>query len=126
MAGHGLPGTLYPNGEIVMGALKVQDGSGITMDYTPGSAVTAGDVVATSNIVGVANRDIAANELGVLDLDGIYDFTKVNTAETMAIGNVIYWTTGATKASTPSGIIIGKCVKASSATDTTVRVYLSQ
>ena len=52
----------------------VQEGSAI--DYTPGSAVTAGDVVVQSDLVGIAKLDIAANALGALAVAGVFDVAK--------------------------------------------------
>ena len=46
---------------------------GVFADYTPGAAVTAGDIVDGVGIgVGVADNDIAANELGALRVAGVY------------------------------------------------------
>ncbi len=46
---------------------------GVFADYTPGAAVTAGDIVDGVGIgVGIADNDIAANELGALRVAGVY------------------------------------------------------
>ena len=45
-------------------ATFVQDGCAI--DYTPGAAIAAGDVVVQGDLVGVAKRPIAANDLPAL------------------------------------------------------------
>lgn len=46
---------------------------GVFADYTPGAAVTAGDIVNGVGIgVGVADNDIAANELGAVRVAGVY------------------------------------------------------
>jgi len=46
---------------------------GVFADYTPGVAVTAGDIVNGVGIgVGVADNDIAANELGAVRVAGVY------------------------------------------------------
>ena len=46
---------------------------GVFADYTPGAAVTAGDIVDGVGIgVGVADNDIAANELGAARVAGVY------------------------------------------------------
>ena len=45
---------------------------GVFADYTPGAAVTAGDIVNGVGIgVGVADNDIAANELGAVRVAGV-------------------------------------------------------
>jgi len=53
------------------------DGS---IDYTPASAVTAGDVVVLNGIVGIAVNDIAANELGALTTEGRFKLPKTTAA----------------------------------------------
>jgi len=46
---------------------------GVFADHTPGAAVTAGDIVNGVGIgVGIADNDIAANELGALRVAGVY------------------------------------------------------
>ena len=50
-----------------MGAKYIQEGKNV--DYTPGSAVTAGDVVVQGDLVGVAKLDIAANRQGALAVE---------------------------------------------------------
>jgi len=40
-----------------------------SIDYTPGSEVTAGDVVVQNELIGVAVADIAASEKGSLQID---------------------------------------------------------
>lgn len=48
----------------------VREKSGLRVDYTPGGAVDAGDVVVLSNMVGIAELDIAASALGALSIVG--------------------------------------------------------
>ena len=52
--------------------------TGDSIDYTPGSAVTAGDVVVQEELVGVAKLDIVANVLGALAVVGytLYEFVR--------------------------------------------------
>ena len=50
------------------------------IDYTPGSAVTGGDVVVLNGIVGVAVTDIAANVKGSLAVDGQFKLPKTTAA----------------------------------------------
>lgn len=59
------------------------------IDYTPGSAVTAGDVIVLGSIVAVAIDDIAANQKGSLQIDGIFKVPKITGAIT--VGSKIYW-----------------------------------
>lgn len=50
------------------------------IDYTPGSAVTGGNVVVLNGIVGIAVTDIAANELGSLAIEGLFKVPKTTAA----------------------------------------------
>jgi len=60
-----------------------------TVEYTPGSAVTGGDVVVLSGIVGVATRDIAASALGSLSTEGLKYVPKTTAAWT--VGLPVFW-----------------------------------
>ena len=105
----------------------VQDGDSV--DYTPGSAVTAGDVIVQSELVGVAKKDIAANALGALAVAGVFDFTKgVASTDAIAAGTKLYWdeTNEVATATASTHKLIGKAVAAATATATTVRVRLNQ
>lgn len=62
---------------------------GKSIDYTPGSAVTGGDVVAVGNILGIAVNDIAANALGSLSVTGLKYVPKTTAAWT--VGLPVYW-----------------------------------
>ena len=106
-------------------ATFVQDGCAI--DYTPGSAVAAGDVVVQVDLVGVVKRPLAANELGALALTGVFDFSKAtNVAYT--VGTILYWddTNNLVTTTATGNKQIGKVVRAAATTDPTVRVRLSQ
>jgi predicted RecA/RadA family phage recombinase len=100
-------------------------GSVETMDYTPGSAVTAGDVVAFGNGVAIAHSDIEADRLGALAIGGgTYDFAKSGSSgPVFAVGDGVFWNDSSEVAETSGGLYIGKCVQAAGASDTTVRVH---
>ena len=107
----------------------VHDGNSI--DYTPGSAVTAGDVVVQGELVGVAKVDIAANALGALAVTGVFDFPKATGAgSAITAGANCYWDVAEAVAKTDSETgankLIGKCVKAAVDADATVRIRLMQ
>ena len=95
------------------------------LDYTPGSAVAAGDVVVIGSLVAVAPRPIAANTLGTLSIEGVYSLPCASGA-TGAQGSAINWyaTSGVAHAST--GVAAGKLAKARVAADTTVHVILNK
>jgi predicted RecA/RadA family phage recombinase len=111
--------------------------AGDSIDYTPGSAVAAGDVVVQGELVGIAPRAIAANELGALTVEGVIDVVKINSQITA--GAKVYWDadgnphngtagSGAATTSTDTGTnkLIGKAIATAAAGDETVRVKLSQ
>ena len=108
-------------------ATFIHDGNSI--DYTPGSAVTAGAVVVQGELVGVAKVDIPASTLGALAVAGVFDFPKATGAGTaIAAGENCYWNAAAQQATTTAtgNKLIGKCVKAAADVDATVRIRMSQ
>ncbi|MFO0892433.1 MAG: DUF2190 family protein [Isosphaeraceae bacterium] len=102
---------------------------GNAIDYTPGSALAAGDIVDMGDCIGIAVGAIAANALGSLDVGvevSVYDITKY-TGEAINLFDDVYYDAGtntATKTSGYSEARIGKCVKAALAGDATVRVMV--
>jgi len=63
-----------------------------SVDYTPGSAVSAGDVVVQSGLVGVAENDIAASAKGSLQIDAVIKAPKTTgTSTAIAAGDRVYW-----------------------------------
>ncbi len=107
----------------------VHDGKSI--DYTPGTDVTAGDVVVQEDLVGVAKLDIAADALGALAVAGVFDFPKATGGgSAIAAGALVYWDVADSeaKADDESGAnkLIGKIVAAAGDDDATVRVRLDQ
>ncbi|MBW7905283.1 MAG: DUF2190 family protein [Phycisphaerae bacterium] len=110
-----------------MPAFFVHDGASI--DHTPGSAVSAGDVVVQGELVGVAKLDIAANKLGALAVSGVFDFPKTAGGGTaIAMGANVYWdNTNKVATTTATGNkLIGKVVRAAVDADTSVRVRMLQ
>ena len=109
-------------------ATFVHDGRAI--DYTPGSAVAAGDVVIQADLIGVAKLDITASALGALAVTGVFDLPKASGDGGIAAGAEVYWDEAeqVAKTDTEAGANkkLGKTVAAAADTDTTVRVRLSQ
>ena len=110
-------------------AIYVQDGDAI--DYTPSSAVVAGQVVVQNDIVGVAVRPIAANELGALAVEGVFDVVKATGA--VNAGAKVYWDadgnpvggvagTGAATTTDSGNTYMGRAAIAAASGDATVRV----
>ena len=76
-------------------------GKPLMVDYTPGSAVSAGDVVVIGAIPYVAHTDIPANTLGAVAAHGgVYDLTA---AGNYAPGAKVYWNDSANKITTATG-----------------------
>lgn len=112
-------------------ALAIFVCEGNTIDYTPSSAVAAGDVVVQGDLIGVAKQPIAANALGALAVSGVFDFPKATGAGTgIAVGATVYWDEADQQAKTDdeSGAnkLLGKTIKTAADADATVRVRLSQ
>jgi predicted RecA/RadA family phage recombinase len=100
---------------------------GLSIDYTPGANVAAGDVVVQGDLVGVAKLDILTGRLGALAVDGVFDFAK-NTGVAYTVGQLLYWDDAANVVTTTAAgnKLIGKVVRVAANADTTVRVRLSQ
>ena len=100
-----------------------------SVPYTPTSAVTEGTVVVQEDLVGVAVRDIAANELGAIYIAGSMDFPKT-AATAYTAGKKVYWDVADEEATedddTGTNKQIGKVEQSALAADTTVRVLISQ
>jgi predicted RecA/RadA family phage recombinase len=108
-------------------ATFIHDGNSI--DYTPGSAVTAGAVVVQGELVGVTKVDIAANALGALAVTGVFDFAKATGVGTaITAGANCYWDVANSRATTTAtgNKLIGKCVKAAADADALVRIRMMQ
>ncbi|TVQ64479.1 MAG: DUF2190 family protein [Phycisphaerales bacterium] len=104
---------------------------GLAVDYTPGAAVSAGDVIVQGDLVGVARLDIPANQLGALAVSGVFEFPKATGgSEALAAGTTVYWDAGDDVVTddddTGSNALVGKVVRAAADGDATVWVRLSQ
>ncbi|MCE9530358.1 MAG: DUF2190 family protein [Planctomycetes bacterium] len=106
-------------------ATFVHDGD--LIDYTPGADVAAGEVVVQGDLIGVTRSALAANLPGALAVRGVFDFAK-NTGVAYTAGQILYWddTNNVSTATASGNKQIGKVVRAAGATDTTVRIRLSQ
>lgn len=113
-------------------ALLYQD-SGHTIDYTPGSAVAAGQVVLIGSVPMVAPSAIAASALGKLQGDGLWRVPKATGA--IAVGNDVYWSptgtpvtgdasSGAASLTATGGYYMGRAALAAASGDSYVNVML--
>lgn len=95
-----------------------------TIDYTPGVAVSAGQVVVIGDLVAVARLDIPASTLGALHIEGVFDFPK-GSGEITA-GATLYWDAANSVATTTStgNKLLGKAELLAASAATTVRAVL--
>lgn len=86
---------------------------GDIIDYTPGSNVSAGDIVVQVNLIGQVVSDILSGEKGALRIEGVINAPKLST-DVVAIGDVLYWDAGNTRCTKTASThkIIGKAVEA--------------
>lgn len=106
---------------------------GDTIEHTPASAVDAGDVVVlTGDVALIATRDIAANEKGTLNAEGVFDVVKATGA--IGAGDQVFWdaagdpvsgTAGTGAAKGTGTVCMGFAVIAALSGDETVRVKLT-
>lgn len=106
--------------------------SGVHLDYTPASAVSAGAVVnlggASTPLVGIVNNDIAANQKGSVCIAGVYKLDK-KSATAMSAGDAVAYDISADEV-VPDGdagddFDIGKVAYAAAASDASVFVLIN-
>ena len=112
-----------------MSATAIFYQEGDQFDYTPGSAVTAGDVVVVGDASLVAVADIPANRKGALVTEGVFKFPKATTAgSAIPFGKRVFWdaTNKNVTLSTGGGAnkILGLTAMATADTDAVVPVKL--
>lgn len=98
---------------------------GRTLDYTPSSAVAAGDVVILNDLVAVAPVAIPANKLGAVAVDGVWTLPKASGA--IGQGAIVYWdaTNSNVTTTSSSNKRAGKAAYAAVSGDTTIRVLIN-
>lgn len=106
----------------------IKRSEGLRVDYTPSANTAAGAVVVVQKMVGIATTPIAANTLGVLDVEGVFEFPKATgTGKAIALGKTVYWHASSTNQANETatgGTKLGYVIKAASDTDSTVLVKL--
>lgn len=102
-------------------------GAGNTIQHTPGSAVTAGDVILIGDKICVAKNNIAVGDVGELDTNGEFEW-PIDGATAFAQGVKIFWDVAdqeATEAEdTGTNKLIGYTTKSALAADVVIRGYL--
>lgn len=97
---------------------------GLKLRYTPTTGVAAGEAVVVGSIVGVASRPIAANELGNLNVAGIFTIPKPTGAGTNYAQGSKVSLFGGQAVTGATGVGIGFVAAQPATTDTTVQVLL--
>lgn len=98
---------------------------GDLIDYTPSSAVSAGDVVMLADLFTVAPRPIAANKLGAVAVEGVFTVAKATGA--ISQGAIVYWdaTAGNITTTATNNKRAGKAAAAAASGDATVKVLIN-
>ena len=102
---------------------------GDEIDYTPGTAVTGGDVIVIGEIVAVATRAIAADAKGSVTVEGVVRFPKAETSgSAITAGAKCYWdaTNSVITTTASTHKVAGYCVAAAADDDATVDVKLAR
>lgn len=111
--------------------------AGNSVDYTPSTAKSSGDVVVQNNLVGVCETDIAADAKGALAIEGVFLFPCPSGEGEIEAGEPVYWDedgdpesgtagTGAATETNTGNVFLGLSVLAKDADDTGVYVKLVQ
>ena len=105
---------------------KLVSGNPLMVDHTPGSDVSAGDVVVVGDETMVAHLDIASGRPGSLSpVGGVYEMPKAAGGSTaIAAGKRVYWdaTNHVVTVTSTDNKKFGVTVKASVDADTSVHV----
>ena len=109
-----------------MQAQFVHDGKAV--DFTPAADVAVGSIVIQGDLVGITKRDIKAGSLGSIAVEGVFDIPKdpALAIEFEAGPKVYVDEDGAVVADDVGTKYLGKVVTDAAATDSFVRVRLSQ
>jgi predicted RecA/RadA family phage recombinase len=99
---------------------------GTVVDFTPVVDVAAGAVVVQGDLVGITKRDVKANTLGGLAVEGVFDIVKV-AGDTISAGAKVYWKADdEVVVTTASGNkLLGKAIATAGVGTPTVRVLIA-
>jgi predicted RecA/RadA family phage recombinase len=109
-----------------MQAQFIHDGKAV--DFTPTVDVAVGSIVVQGELVGITKRDIKAGSLGSIAVEGVFDIPKDPAlAVSLDAGTKVYVDEdGAVVADDLGTTYLGKVVADAAATDSFVRIRLSQ
>ena len=109
--------------------MTIKKSEGKTINYTPSGAVAAGDVIVIGDIVAVATVPIAANTLGAVDVEGVFQFPKgVTSSSAISAGAKLYWDASGEVVTTTSASnkVAGYAVESALAATAIIQVKLSR
>ncbi|MDD3585828.1 MAG: DUF2190 family protein [Thermoguttaceae bacterium] len=97
---------------------------GRSIQFVPNTDISAGTVVVFNNLIGVTKVDLPAGSIGVLALDGVYQFAK--ETEAFSTGNFAFWdeTNKKVTAVATGNVYLGRVVRDALTDDETVEVRL--
>ena len=99
-----------------------------TMDVTLSVAVTEGEIKTVGNTIGFVFATMSTATSNTLETDTytlVYQADKVQANkdnEAISQGALVYWDGAEVSASSTGGSLIGHCIEAATATDTTVMI----
>ncbi len=87
---------------------------GRVLPYVAGAAITSGDVLVISTLIGVAIDDIANGSTGPAQVAGVFTLTCLAT-DVVAQGDLLYWDAGNSRLTTTASthVLAGKAYTAS-------------
>ncbi len=106
---------------------KIQNGD--KLHLVAAAAITGGSIVVAGGLVGVAVSDAAIGQTVAVELEGVYEFTKVTgSGKSFAVGDAVYVITadGTVTPTSTDNTLVGYAFTAAGTTATTVQVRLKQ
>lgn len=99
---------------------------GEVIDYTAGSALSAGAVVLIGNRIGVLLTDLANGEVGAAQVTGVWEIAKLST-DVVSQGALLYWDAGNSRLTTTASThkLAGYAWAAAGSGDTTVQIKIN-
>lgn len=103
----------------------IQIGSQINYTNAGETKINGRDIVALTNLCGIAQADIAPGETGVLILSGVHEVPAIGTAA-FTVGQVVYWDATNAKATNVAtgNTALGVVTAPKAAAGTTARVRI--
>lgn len=100
--------------------------NGDVLDYTAGSAISAGQVLVIGVRIGVALTAIANGATGAVAVEGVFEIAKLSS-DTMAQGALVYWDNANSRMTTTAGgnTLAGYAFRAAGNGATTVEVNIN-